>query len=300
MNILALGYIGFRSPRYEEFKEFGPEILGLQLMSDASDGGVRLRLDDRHHRLNIHPGERDEVGYLGWELRGREEFEAALLHLENKGHKAVLATPDERSDRRVANMAWLMDPAGFRHEIFYGQGHEQIPFHPGRPLNGFVAGHLGLGHCVMVVPELTPEIHYFATEVLCFKTYWPLAHIEIYRCNARSHCLLYLPIPGHHGMEHFYLHLKHLDDVGRAYDKCRDLGIIVKELGRYAQDDDVSFYMRSPAGVDIQYATGWVPSEKDAIDKANQGIVGMPPNSLVWGHHRLIPEHGSMMRRIEG
>jgi extradiol dioxygenase len=192
-------------------------------------------------------------------------------------------------------MAWVTDPAGFRHEVYYGQQHDTNPFVPGRPISGFVAGEAGIGHCVLIVPEYTRQLQDFATDVLGFSTYWPLGQVEIYRCNSRSHCLIYLPIPGLRGMEHFYLDMKSMDDVGRAFDLCRKRNIVVKDFGRYVQDNDLSFYLRSPAGVDIQYALG----VREDVSWTNQSILGSPPNSIVWGHQRLIPEMGSMIRAVK-
>ena len=66
--IKNLAYIGFRSPNAEEWRSFGPEVLGAELAPDGPDGAVRLRVDDAAHRIVIHPGERNELAYLGWEV----------------------------------------------------------------------------------------------------------------------------------------------------------------------------------------------------------------------------------------
>jgi extradiol dioxygenase len=297
MQIQALGYLGFSSPRYLEWKQFGPEVLGLAVTDDGEDGSVRLRMDERHHRITIHAGDLDNVEYIGWELQNRIAFEAALMHLEAKGYPPTLASKAELENRRVCNMAWVVDPAGFRHEVYYGQQHDVNPFVPGRPISGFVAGDLGIGHCVLIVPENTRALQDFATDVMGFTTHWPLGSVEIYRCNFRSHCLIYLPIPGLRGMEHFYLDLKHLDDVGRALDICRSRNILQRDLGRYVQDDDLSFYLRSPAGVDIQYALG-VREDTSYTNRSIMGPAGKP-GSCIWGHDVVIPGLGSMVRPVK-
>ncbi len=48
-----------------------------------------------------------------------------------------------------------------------------------------------------------------------------------------------------------------LDDVGRAMDRCaRNKAPLVSTLGRHANDEMVSFYVRTPSGFDIEYGTG--------------------------------------------
>src|SRR5271154_6354415 len=80
MQITGLGYLGFESPNPAAWRTFGPEVLGFGLAeSPAEDpGGVYLRLDDRRHRIAIHPGPVDKLAYIGWEISGRLGFEEAL------------------------------------------------------------------------------------------------------------------------------------------------------------------------------------------------------------------------------
>jgi extradiol dioxygenase len=259
-----------------------------------------LRLDERHHRITIHPGASNDLEYLGWELRGRIEFEEALKHLQHMGVRYQLATADELENRRVIDMASFRDPHNFRHEIYYGQQFECRIFAPGRPIHGFVAGNLGIGHCVLIVPEVTREVQDFAIEVLGFKTFFPTRIgdsklIEFYRCNARSHCLAYMEAPGMRGPHHFYIDTKHMDDVGQAYDRCLAQDAVVMELGRLAQDDDISFYLRTPSGFDVQYGTnGRLFADED--EWVNPSIMGDP---VVWGHKMRLPFFGSSVRPVE-
>lgn len=299
MNINALGYIGFSSPNYAQWRTFGPEMLALGRAPDGQDGAIRLRMDERHHRIAIHPGELEDLEYLGWELRDRIAFESGLKHLESKGVAYQLATPEELDSRRVVGMASFRDPYGYRHEIYYGQQWIPGAFIPARPIQGFVAGDLGVGHCVVVVPQVTREGQDFAVEVLGFRTYWPTRmgpiDVEFYRCNRRSHCLAYVQAPGMRGPAHFYIDTRHMDDVGQAYDLCRAAEIVSVEMGRLTQDDDVSFYLRTPTGVDIQYATGGrLFSDEEAW--VNPSIQGSP---VVWGHKNLLPMFPPAVRPVD-
>ena len=98
-------------------------------------------------------------------------------------------------------------------------------------------------------------------------------------CNPRHHSLALAPFPAEAGIVHLMVETASLDDVGRAMDRCARRGAPVSaSLGRHANDEMVSFYVRTPGGFDIEYGTGgrlvddatWVCRETTAIS--------------LWGH----------------
>ena len=131
--IKNLAYVGFVSPNADDWRTFGPNVLGAELAADGPGGAVRLRVDDAVHRITIHPGERNELAYLGWEV---DDLDATSADVEASGIAV------ERG-RTVA----FVDPFGFRHELVTSIEHG-APFTPGRPMSGFVTGEQGLGHVV--------------------------------------------------------------------------------------------------------------------------------------------------------
>ena len=52
-----LAYAGFTSPAAEQWRSFGPDILGAAVTDDGPDGEVRLRIDDKAWRIAVHPGD---------------------------------------------------------------------------------------------------------------------------------------------------------------------------------------------------------------------------------------------------
>ncbi len=161
------------------------------------------------------------------------------------------------AERQVSGMAPLTDPGGYVHEIFWGAIFTVGSFLPGKPMKGFVAGSLGVGHVVVAVPQITVELESFATGVPGFTLYAgaPVGmgkaggpQPQFYRCNSRTHCFAYLGLAGVRGVQHMCLEANDLDDVGRAYDLVQARGLpITLTLGRHSMDRLVSFYMRVPA-----------------------------------------------------
>jgi hypothetical protein len=68
MRAHSLGYVGIAARDPAAWQSFGPEILGMPLADPLPDGTVRLRMDDRHHRIAINRGDCDRLMYLGWEM----------------------------------------------------------------------------------------------------------------------------------------------------------------------------------------------------------------------------------------
>ena len=167
--IRSLSYIGFTSPNAEKWLEFGPEVLGLELAGRGPDGAVRLRVDDAAWRITVHPGERDDLAYLGWSVGGPDEFESAIATLEKHGFEVHARR--RGAGRRCARSRRSRGSAIRSASATSSAGacvQKPASFRPGRPMTGFVTGDGGLGHAVLMVPDLK-RAEQFYTEVLGFR-----------------------------------------------------------------------------------------------------------------------------------
>ena len=285
--ITALDYIGFVSPHADQWRTFGPEILGAELAPDGPDGAVRLRVDDAAHRITIHPGETDDLAYLGWHVNDVDTTIAAV---------EAVGIAVKRGD-----VATFTDPFGFTHELTTGV---QLgpPFTPGRPISGFVTGDQGLGHAVLIVPDLVAAEQFY-TDILGFKVSDTIEHgmtLRFFHClghAARHHTVALVEAPGMVGIHHLMLEVRSLDDVGRALDIVNERQIpLAMSLGRHTNDHMTSFYVRTPSGFEIEYGTGGL-----LVDDAAWNIGHYDATSF-WGHKPPAtgPLFPAIMRPFQG
>lgn len=291
MNISALGYIGIRSRRPEDWDGFATALLGMQQV-DRGGGSRAFRMDDRAQRLLVEAGD-DGLGFLGWEMADAAALDALAARLEaarvpvGRGDAALAA------QRQVTGLIHFEDPEGNRLEAFHGAHRAAGPFVPGRPISGFRTGALGMGHAVLQVRDATALLPFYR-DLLGFhvsdhaQAPFPLYFLHV---NGRHHSFA-IAGTGRQGFHHFMVELGMLDDVGQGYDLAQlpteqaPEGRVAFTLGRHTNDHMTSFYAHSPSGFFVEYGWGgrvidpgtWQPHE--TFDGPS-----------LWGHERLsMPE----------
>lgn len=285
MRITSLGYLRIESPEAKEWATFGTEVLGMATTEDplGRPDVVSLTNDDRPGRLTVVEGPTNRLLCAGWEVPSAEELATAVAELRAAGVTVTEATPEQRQTAQVRDLAWFTDPAGLTHELFYGQLVLPGSFLPGRAMSGFVTGSQGLGHIVLVVPDLAESLAFFR-DVLGFRVSDEIdmagGRAIFFHVNTRHHSLAILCLPGMRGLHHLMLQVGDVDDVGVAHDLCADRGIpLAMTIGRHTNDRMLSFYVRSPSGFEIEY--GWgaelVPSDDD-------WVVTHMTSASIWGH----------------
>ena len=291
MNIRALGYVGLGVRDLASWESFVTGILGLQIGSRGADGTLYLRMDDRHHRIAVHPGGADDVDYLGWELGDEQALHAVAAQLSAAG--ITYATGDAAAcrERRVAGFIACDDPAGIRAEFFWGPLVERpLPFNSPRSISGFHTGEEGVGHVVLTVPDADAMMTFYRdvlgfriSDYIEFLRVDTLVNMAFLHCNPRHHSLAFMQLPAaQRRLSHLMLEVNALDDVGRTYTLCEREGVpIAMTLGRHTNDDMFSFYMVSPSGFAVEY--GWGGR---IVDDATWQVQRYDATS-VWGHNRI-------------
>jgi len=287
MNIKSLGYVGVESPQYGEWKEFAPAVFAATIAETGADETVYVKIDDRDYRIAVHPGARNRLAYLGWEVADQEELGQAVAELEAANVRCSVAAEDECRERRVAGMVSFADPAGLRFEIYHGAVQHHRSYAPPRRFSGFVTGDKGMGHVIVAVPDREAE-HDFLVDVLGFKVtdfvQTPSGKATFYHVNSRHHSIAVVEVPGMRGLHHIMLQVNDIDDVGYAYDLVQnrpDLPL-AQTLGRHSTCRMISFYVLTPSGFEIEYGYGAID-----IDDATWVATESPFPADLWGHRHI-------------
>jgi len=282
MSIQALGYLGVRSDRLDDWTGYATGLLGMQ---PVERGGRQLafRMDDRKQRLVVSEEPGDPLAFMGWEVADRGALDALGARLD-AGNVAVRAGGAALADRRfVGALILCEDPAGNRLEFFCDPMVTDEPFAPGRPISGFKTGPLGMGHAVLQVEDADALVPFYR-DVLGFGVSdFGVTPVKLYffHVNGRHHSFAIIGT-GHAGFHHFMVEYTNLDDVGQGYDLAgADEGRIAYTLGRHTNDWMTSFYTHTPSGFFVE--TGWggriIEPETWRVDEMHDG-------PSFWGHDR--------------
>ena len=284
--ISELSYVGLSSPAYRDWLDYGANVLGCEVAPAGPDGATRLRVDDMGYRIAVHPGEEDRLAYVGWGLANERKLEEFVAHLRENGVEVNHADADTIAERQAAEVYWFSDPFGIRHELSWGRSSFPGTFTPGRRLvgKGFVTGDMGLGHIVLVVPDIEAANAFYA-DVLGFRLsdriISDIFNLRFYHCNERHHSLAVAHIPGLVGVNHIMLEVTELDDVGHCIDLCEENDVdILLSLGRHTNDLMTSIYIATPSGLQIEY--GWGGLRVDDLT----WVARTNHHPSIWGHHR--------------
>lgn len=292
-QIARLGYLGFEvsdsalPQALVEWERFAVQVLGLAVAERAADGSLALRMDDQAWRIRLHPGERDDLAYVGFEVEDEAALRALVERLAAAGVAVEEAKPELCAARRVERMVQLADPNGVPVELFCGPARAAEPFRSELVPSGFVTGEEGLGHVVLVArdPEATER---FYRELLGMRlTDWvdveaaPGARMRVtfLHANPRHHTVAFAAMPLPKRIHHFMLEMGSMQDVGLACDRCLDAGFpLASMLGQHPNDRMFSFYATTPSGFDVE--VGWGGRK---VDDATWEPTTYDRKSL-WGH----------------
>ncbi|BCJ41230.1 iron-dependent extradiol dioxygenase [Actinoplanes ianthinogenes] len=298
--IRSLGYLRVEATDVPAWRQFGVKVLGMVEGRGPDPDAAYLRMDDLPARIVVVPGDRDRLAASGWELSSFFTMRELCGVLESAGVGFKQAGADELADRRVAEMISVDDPFGNHLEFFCGAA---LDTRPAISLYGtrFVTGEQGMGH--VVLPAFDDEAALrFWTEVLGFrlrdsmrldpatvglppsdKPLW----MRFLGCGPRHHSVALAPIPAPTGIIHLMTETASIDDVGRAIDRCaRARAPMISTLGRHANDNMISFYVRTPSGFDIEYGTAGLTVDDESW------VARQTTAHSVWGHRFFPSERG--------
>lgn len=293
MAINALGYLGVCSDRLDDWAHFAGRLLGMQTI-DRGGKALALRMDDRMQRLLVADEPGDVLAFMGWEVEQANDIQVYAARLDAAGIRVNQGTRDLADRRFVHDLIWFQDPAGNRVELCHAPMIAADCFVPGRPIDGFVAGPLGMGHAVLHVKN-TDALLPFYRDLLDFRVSDYILEpqkVYFFHVNSRHHSFAIVG-SGNAGLHHFMVEFKNLDDVGQGYDLAQlEQHRVAYTLGRHCNDYMTSYYAHSPSGFFVE--SGWGGRQ---IDVAAWQPHETRDGPSFWGHERLnLTEEGGRKR----
>jgi 2,3-dihydroxybiphenyl 1,2-dioxygenase len=280
MRIQSLGYVGVCTADVGAWDAFARDVLGLQTQATAN--GLRLRMDERVHRILVHGQAGTNPAYLGFDVGDAAQLSDAARALSAQGISARPAEPGEAAARGVGGMIWITDPLGNRVELFCDLATAADDFAPARPTAGFRTAELGFGHAVLAVPRIDDVLPFYR-DVLGMRlsdyANEPFRAVFLH-VNSRHHSLALIET-GAAGLHHLMIEALSVDDLGRAYDAAIEHDVVRVTLGRHTNDHMMSFYAASPSGFMVEY--GWGGR---SVDDAHWRVEEMVHGPSLWGHER--------------
>ncbi|MDO8877059.1 MAG: VOC family protein [Pseudolabrys sp.] len=293
MAIAALGYIGVRSDKLDDWSDFAGNLLGMQKI-DRGGRALAFRMDDKAQRLIVADEPGETLAFMGWEVEQRSDLDLYAARLETAGTRVAHAPKALADQRFVEEMVAFDDPMGNRVELFWKPMIASDPFVPGRPITGFKTGPMGMGHAVLHVRDVDVMLPFYR-DMLDFRVSdYGLEPYGLYffHVNKRHHSFAIVG-SGRQGFHHFMVEFDHLDDVGQGYDlACLEQGRVAYTLGRHTNDYMTSFYAHTPSGFFVE--SGWGGRQIDPATWLPHETTGGPS---FWGHERLhLAEDGGRKR----
>lgn len=293
-SVTQLGYLGLSVSKLAEWEKFATSVLGLQLAGKTADGALLLRMDEYHHRFIVSEGPEDDLAFAGWEVSSQPALIELAGQIKAAGIEVQTGNAEEAALRGVAELIKFADPSGTPMEAYYGPliSYEN-PFRSPRAISGFDTGTMGLGHIVVRVDDAQCGLHFYRDVLgmrisdfidLKVRRGRPTDSLKLtfMHCNPRHHSIAFGAIPVPKRLLHFMLQVKSIDDVGSTYYLAQDAGAeISASLGRHTNDHMVSFYMRTPAGFEVEYGYG-ARTIDDSIWKVERHEA-----PSIWGHRGL-------------
>lgn len=162
MSVQGMGYFCVGTSKLDDWTSLAIGQLGLQAVDRG--GPMRaFRMDDRKQRLIVDGGLMDGERFFGWEVADATALDTLAARLEKAGvavRREIAVVADQRCAAEVIS---FRDPAGNRVEAFHGGQIADEPFRPARHIGGFRTGTQGLGHAVLIMPEIDAASHSIGT-----------------------------------------------------------------------------------------------------------------------------------------
>jgi 2,3-dihydroxybiphenyl 1,2-dioxygenase len=301
---VRMGYVVVESSKLPAWQSFAGDALGLHMDQPKPDV-LAFRMDDHARRIIVKSGDAEDMVASGWQVDDEATLEEIVGRLKSDGVKVTTGSKEEAELRGVETFVSFTGPKTMSIELFIR------PIKTTAALNlkvsGFVTGDTGMGHLAITSKEPKAMFGFWKkyfdaklTDVIEARISGINLNIEFLHLNARHHSIAIAATRGtpmdpiRTRIQHMNLEVASLDDVTNAYVRCRKLGFkIAMGMGLHTNDKDLSFYVVTPSGFQIE--CGWNPVviEDESAWKpvVYQGI-------SLWGHQPKDQTFGDKLQEM--
>lgn len=276
MSLLVegLGYVALGTPDLDGSVAFFRDVCQLEV-SEAREGAVFLRGDERHHWVRLEPAETPGIVRVGYQVTDRASKAEIVDRLDRRGIERRDGG-NVREDR-VAGAVRFTAIDGIEVELYDEMVQMPVPPRPtGVNLNTML-------HAVFMVDDVDATREFWR-DVLDFRRSDQIEDLAVFmRCGNRyHHSVGFLRGGGAAGkLDHFCILVDHIDDVMRMQNLARQAGIPMDhELVRHAASGSIGTYLNYELlGLGVEYCVGHGQLEDD---DAGRLLIASPSTVNLW------------------
>lgn len=269
-QVRNLSYLVLGVSDFDAWEAFATEVVGMQVGERGNDG-MKLRMDDHAYRIILEHDPQDDIRAAGWQVDDEASLGALVERARGMGVAIERADEQLRARRQVVDLYTCVDPNGVTHEIFVGPARAMgnDPFRSTGIRKGFRTGSFGIGHIHPWANSEAETVKFFMDAMgLELSGYMrPEQPFNITFLHAACRCYHAVAVAqfaSEKRLGHIGLEVNDLNDVGFAYDRALKAGVpITATLGRHPNAENISFYMRTPSGFELEIGNGeiMIPEE---------------------------------------
>ncbi|WP_394831095.1 VOC family protein [Pendulispora rubella] len=295
-----MGYALVESMHLAPWRTLLEEGIGLQV-AHADEEQLAFRMDGHARRIIVRRGPAEDVIATGWQLENDAALDTVVARCRARGIDVASGSAEAAKERGVASFVTVQGPKGLPIELFTEATRAETPLE--MLASGFVTGDGGMGH-IALTTRLPDDVERFWGELFDARLSDRVAQriagvmldIAFLRLNERHHSMAIAATRGlrldplRTKVQHVNVEAASIDDIERAFERCRHLGFeMAHEIGQHPNDHQISFYVITPSG--FEFELGWNARK---VDEASWRTASYDAISS-WGHK---PERAGLVHRL--
>ena len=270
---MHIGHVALRVADADGYARFAVQALGLR-EAGRTGSAILLSASEKHHELELLPGERDELDHIALEVESVQELRDLREAVEMSG----LSCDDGREDQSagLGEAFRFVSPGGIVHELYAGMAREPVSIlRHTRPVRRL--GHLTVASSVAV------ELERLWVEVLGFRVSDRLGRAVWLRCDADHHGIAIAPKADGTVLHHHAWQTQDLGSLGAYCDHLSELDMaLMWGPVRHGPGFNVATYLPDPAGGLVEVYADLLQIVDDAGYRP-QDWTGQPNALNLWG-----------------